>query len=99
MLETFPNFGAGEISKFLKPGMGPLLLLSVILHCFFQTAAAQQEQLEGQKQVAQGQEPVRKSGYYLASVNRSQKSGDSEQTWKKQKLKTQKYLYWASTSL
>ena len=90
MLDTFPSFGARDISKFLKPGMGPLLLLLVTLHCFGQNAAGQQEQLEGQKQVAQGQEPVRESGYYLASVNRSEKSGDSEQTWKKQKLETQK---------
>ena len=73
--------------------MGPLLLLSVILHCFCQSAGGQQEELDqqGQEQV----EPVRESGYYLASVNSSQKSGDSEQTWKKQ---TQKYLYWSLSS-
>ena len=95
VLETFPSFGAREISKFLKPGMGPLLLLSVTLHCFCQTAASQQqEQLDqqGQKQgeqeqADQGQEAVRGSGYYLASVNRSEKSEDSGRHGKSKNLK------------
>ena len=65
--------------------MGPFLLLSVMLHGFCQSAGGQQEEPgpQGQEQV----EPVRESGYYLASVNSSQKSGDSEQTWKKLKVK------------
>ena len=69
--------------------MGPLLLLLVIFHCFCQTAVGQQEQHEGkeqQEQELQGQ-AVQESGYYLASVNNSDKIGDSEQTWKKQKIK------------
>ena len=64
--------------------MGPLLLLLVIFHCFCQTAVGQQDQHEGQEQELQGQ-AVQESGYYLASVNNSDKIGDSEQTWKKQK--------------
>ena len=68
--------------------MGPFLLLSVMLHCFCQSAVGQQEEPDpqGQEQVEQV-EPVRESEYYLASVNSSQKSGDSEQTWKKLKVK------------
>ena len=66
--------------------MGPLLLRLVIFHCFCQTAVGQQDQHEGQEQELQGQ-AVQESGYYLASVNNSDKIGDSEQTWKKQKIK------------
>ena len=66
--------------------MGTLLLLLVIFHCFCQTAVGQQDQHEGQEQELQGQ-AVQESGYYLASVNNSDKIGDSEQTWKKQKIK------------
>ena len=67
--------------------MGTLLLLLVIFHCFCQTAVGQQEQHEGQEQQELPAQAVQESGYYLASVNNSDKIGDSEQTWKKQKIK------------
>ena len=66
------------------PGMRPLSLLSVIFHCFCQTALGQQDEL-GHQVEEQGL-VVQEYGDYLASLNRSDKIRGSEQTWKKQKL-------------
>ena len=66
------------------PGMRPLSLLSVIFHCFCQTALGQQDEL-GLPGEEQGL-AVQETGDYLASLKSSDKIGGSEQTWKKQKL-------------
>ena len=66
----------GTLPGSRKPGMAPLSLLSVIFSCQTGWAA----------EVGHQKEAVQESGYYLASVNKSDKVGGSEQTWKRQKL-------------
>ena len=58
-----------------------LHLLSVIFHCSCQTALGQQEQPrhQGEEEGVQGV-AVQESGFHLASVNRSDNIGGSDQT-------------------
>ena len=77
--------GHFQVLKSLQlPGMRSLSLLSVIFHCFCQTALGQQDEL-GLPGEEQGL-AVQETGDYLASLKSSDKIGGSEQTWKKQKL-------------
>ena len=77
--------GHFQVLKSLQlPGMRSLSLLSVIFHCFCQTALGQQDEL-GHQVEEQGL-VVQEYGDYLASLNSSDKIRGSEQTWKKQKL-------------